>query len=139
MKQNKVLRIHSYYSEAASNISRRHGDVTFYFSGVYLHGEIEEICHYDICYPANPQDFPDNVRMVTQTFANTGEQTYDYLFLNGVYPCIVDGQYECTAFLWYDDRYAYEPHWQRGLIVLNTDKKAMEDARKKYNERRLCL
>ena len=132
----KTLKIHSYY-KAPKEVTGDNG-VRFYFSGVYLHGKVERYCHYDICYPANPEDFSENIRKCTHHFAS-GDKTYKYLFLDGIFPCIVDDKYYCTAFLWYDDKYKNEHCWQRGLIVLNTDKDMMEDAMLKYNERAICL
>lgn len=128
-----ILKIHSYYEAPKDQ------EVCFYFNGVYLHGEVEHECGYDICFPANPEDFPTEVRDVTDHFDNAGDVTGKYLFLNGIYPCLVDNKYKCTAFLWYDDKNHHQPWWMHGLIVLNTDKKAYEDAKRKYNERAMSI
>lgn len=132
----KTLKIFSYYNTPEEYFDRK--KCRFYFSGVYLHGEVEALCNYDICYPANYDDFPEGVREVTTNYAS-GPKTEKFLFLEGVFPCIVDDKYECTAFLWFDDIYENEAHWMRGLIVLNTDEEFMKDARKSYEERSLCL
>ena len=139
---NTTLKIASYYTTEADRIVNDEKSPRFYFSGVYLHGEIECECGYDICYPLNPEDFPGCVRDILHHF-NSGDVIYPYLFLDGIYPCIVDGMYKCTAFLWYDkdavERGSGSPCLQRGLIVLNTDKDAYEDAQKKYEKRAICL
>jgi len=132
----KTLKIHSYY-KAPEEFGKRKA-VRFYFSGVYLHGDVESLCNYDICYPANAEDFPEGVREVT-THCVGEDITEKCLFLEGEFPCIVDGEYECTAFLWYDDKYHHTPNWVRGLIVLNTDTESMEYAREKYKERSIFL
>lgn len=132
----ETLKIYSYYKTPAGFKERE--NVHFYFSGVYLHGEVERLCNYDICYPANAEDFPGSVREVT-THCTNRDITEKCMFLDGVFPCIVDGKYECTAFIWYDEEYHHTPYWIRGLIVLNTDTRSMEYARKEYAERSLSL
>ena len=136
----KTLKINSYYSE---NYRDHHnGAVGFLHCGVYLHGEIEQIVGYDICAPDNADEFEGNVHAITHNFANAGPRTYKYLFLDGVFPCIVDGKYECTAFLWYNHEalmYGDDYDYAHGLIVLNTDKESMDYARKEYNERATSL
>lgn len=135
----KTLRINSYYSPKF--VERSKGGVGFLRCGVYLHGEVERLVGYDICAPANPDDFDGCVHEITHHFAS-GDKTYKYLFLEGIFPCVVDDKYQCTAFLWYDhqalDRLSddYSAH---GLICLNTDAKSLEYARKMYDERACCL
>lgn len=144
---NPILKIASYYTSEANRIANNDSSPRFHFSGVYLHGDVERVCGYDICYPLNPKDFPGCVKNVTHKFndLNGGYyfKTYPYLFLDGIFQCIVDGQYQCTAFLWYDkdavengEDYA---HMQRGLVVSNYDDESLEYAKKCYNERSLCL
>ena len=132
----KTLKIHSYYNTPKDYFERK--KCRFYFSGVYLHGKVEQMCNYDICYPANYEDFPEGIREVTTHFVS-GPETEKFLFLKGVFPCIVDEMYECTAFLWFDDEYKDTPHWMRGLIVLNTDKASMAEARELYEKSAVCL
>lgn len=136
----ETLKINSYYSEKAES-----SKVHFCFNGVYLHGEVEYLCGYDICFPDNPEDFEGCVKDITSYCSGGYVSTEKYLFLEGVFPCIVDDKYECTAYLWYnrDNLEAYferedknlNHSTQRGLIVLNTDKKSMEYAQSAYNER----
>lgn len=132
----KTLKIHSYYKTPEDYFESKR--CRFYFSGVYLHGKVDEMCNNDICYPANYEDFPEGIREVTINY-DSGPKTEKFLFLDGVFPCIVDDKYECTAFLWFDDIYENEAYWMRGLIVLNSDEESMADAKKKYEERSICL
>ena len=142
-----LLKIASYYTERAQKIANDHTKPRFHFNGVYLHGDIERKCGYDICYPVNPEDFGECVKNITHRFddENGGDhyETRPYLFLDGIFPCLVDGKYKCTAFLWYDKKaveagYNYA-HMQRGLIVSNYDDASLEDAKKKYEKRVACL
>ena len=138
----QTLKIASYYTKKANKIANDDTKPRFHFSGVYLHGDIERKCRYDICYPVNPEDFPGCVRNVVHHFWG-GDKTRSYLFLDGIFPCVVDGKYKCTAFLWYDKE-AVEagrdyPHMQCGLIVSNYDDEYLADAKKKYEERSVCL
>lgn len=143
----KRLKIASYYTPEADEIAKDDTRPRFHFSGVYLHGDIERKCGYDICYPTNPEDFPGCVKNVTHKF-DDGEgghyfKTYPYLFLDGIFPCRVDGKYDCTAFLWYDKDaveagYDYA-NMQRGLIVSNYDDESLVYAKKQYSERARCL
>lgn len=142
--KEKVLKIASYYTPEANRIASDDNAPRFYFSGVYLHGEVERLCNYDICYPLNPEDFPEGVVDITTKYSGKPEPvTHPYLFLEGIFPCVVDGKYECTAFLWYDheivEQHKADSNTMRGLIVLKTDEEYMEDAREKYNKRSYCL
>lgn len=150
---NRVLKIASYYTPLADEIAKEPMRPSFYFNGVYLDGKIESIVNYDICYPANPEDFPGAVRTVKLKFGKLDEkdkcyyEEYAYLFLDGVFRCIVDDKYECTAFLWYDkeeledvDKTNYLSSYNtRGLICLNTDDEALARAYEKYKERATCI
>lgn len=113
-------------------------EVTWQMNGVYLHGEVERLCEYDICYPTDYKDFKSEVRSVLYDFAS-GKKFRKHLFLDGIFPCIVDEKYECTAYLWFDEEYINDYCAQKGLIVLNTDEEAREYARKCYSERVPCL
>ena len=136
----KTLKINSYYSDKAES-----SKVHFWFNGVYLHGEVEQLCGYDICFPDNPEDFEGCVKDITVYPVNSEPVTDPHLFLEGVFPCIVDDKYECTAYLWYNkyDLQAYlegeeknlYSRTQRGLIVLNTDKESISYAQGAYNKR----
>lgn len=140
----KTLKINSYYSDKAES-----SKVHFWFNGVYLHGEVDHLCGYDICYPDNPEDFEGCVKDITIHPTNGEPVTYPYLFLEGVFPCIVDDKYECTAYLWYNkynlqgylegEEKSLYSETQRGLIVLNTDKESMSDAQDAYNKRAIHL
>lgn len=142
--EKKVLRINSYYSKKAET-----SKVHFWFNGVYLHGQVNCLCGYDICYPDNAEDFEGCVKDITVHPANSEPITDPYLFLEGIFPCIVDDKYECTAYLWYN-KYNLQDYLegeekilysgtQRGLIVLNTDSKAQKDALERYNKRSCSL
>lgn len=142
----KRLKIASYYTSEADRIARDDNRPRFHFNGVYLHGDVERVCGYDICYPVNPQDFPGCVKKITHKFNKPGGyvyKTYPYLFLDGIFPCVVDGKYDCTAFLWYDrelvDNGYDVSHMQRGLIVSNYDDESLAYAKKSYNERKTCI
>ena len=129
----KTLKIASYNTKKYNELARNDAP-KFSFSGVYLHGEIEDLCDHDLCRPINSEDFPDGIITISEPWG-----LVPYLFLEGVFPCIVDGKYECTAFLWYD-HYMIKQHrvdfrTMHGLIVLNTDKSNLEYAFEKYNEK----
>ena len=127
----KTLKIASYNTNEYDRLVNINAP-KFYFSGVYLHGEIEDLCNHDLCRPINYEDFSDEIITISEPWG-----MIPYLFLEGVFTCIVDGKYECTAFLQYDHddvkQRKVEPHTMRGLIVLNTDKSNLEYAFEKYN------
>ena len=111
-------------------------EVTWEMNGVYLHGEVERLCHYDINYPINFDDFADCVKEVEYDTCNAGKIKLRHLYLEGIFPCIVDDKYECTAYLWMKQEWDRR---QRGLIVLNTDEWGKANAKMKYNERKAFL
>lgn len=92
----KTLRIASYNTDEYDRLVNINAP-KFYFSGVYLHGEIEDLCNHDLCRPINYEDFPDGIITISEPWG-----LMSYLFLEGIFPCIVDDKYECTAFLWYN-------------------------------------
>ena len=133
----KTLRIASYNTDEYDRLVNINAP-KFYFGGVYLHGEIEDLCNHDLCRPINYEDFPDEIITISEPWG-----MIPYLFLEGVFPCVVDSKYECTAFLWYNHdnvkQHKIESYTMRGLIVLNTDKSNLEYAFEKYNKRSYIL
>lgn len=132
----KTLKIASYNTDEYDRLVNINAP-KFYFSGVYLHGEIEDLCNHDLCHPVNSEDFPYGIITISEPWG-----LVPYLFLEGIFPCIVDNKYKCTAFLWYDHNYVKQhkaEHTMRSLIVLNTDKSNLEYALEKYNKRSYIL
>ena len=95
------------------------GDNYQFGSGIYLHGELEDINRYDLTL------FPDS---------NIPEE-------DGVYDVSVKisdtEDIDAVLYLWFG-RFGGEKQ-TRGLIVMDSDKEGSEDARKKYLEKTSVL
>jgi hypothetical protein len=89
---------------------------------VFLHGELERKAGYDLCKM-------ENIRISEKTFRVF---VNNKALLTGKYPCTVitdTGVFEqCTLFYWKGITF-------HGLIVLNTDKEAYDDAQLKFARR----
>ena len=131
-------------------------------SGWYLHGKLEDLCHYDLATIYNMSDFPENIkttlRYKTMINDKTTVEELNYFgksYLQGVYPVEVYGvQEECVGYFWITDERECKAsvipgnsgdprgfiNWmQRGLVCLKSDKEATEYAEKCYAENRSHL
>lgn len=106
-------------AENINRLSNNEDELSLYpFSFRYLHGEIECINGYDICYCDNKEEL-------------------ELLNTPGIYTVSVDIDgtiYECKAYIW-NDKYKRI----KGLIVLSSNKEDNEYALSKYEERALVL
>lgn len=124
-------------------------------SGWYLHGKLEELCHYDLASIYNMSDFPENIKTTlrwgTMIDDKTTVERLDYFgksYLQGIYPVEVYGvSEECIGYFWITDErecvasvinsgdHRKFTNWmQRGLVCLKSDKEAIEYAKQKYTE-----
>lgn len=158
MKENKILKIISDRNPNLNEVLTSAGDDNLdHSSGWYLHGRLEELCHYDLATIYNMSDFPENIKTTLryQTMINdkTSVRELDYFgksYLHGVYPVEVYGiQEECIGYFWISDERECVAsifhgnsgdkrkfiNWkQRGLVCLKSDKEAIEYAKKRYSE-----
>ena len=120
----------------------------------YLHGKLEEKIGYDIASAVNPVSagYTKNVidwtriegDMVTELRSTN---LVPQLYINGIIPVKVEGYEElCKGYFWVTDERTvdylgapYQIWYQRGLVVLEDDKKANKYALKKYNEKSTIL
>ena len=100
----------------------------------YLHGELENILHYDKGIITNCK----TLELLKQCIIPDNEP-FQKLFLNDIIKCKIDGiEEDCTGFFWTID--VNEGYWiQRGLVVLDSDTEHYKDAKKKYETKRMFL
>lgn len=100
----------------------------------YFHGKLEEMFHYDKGLITNCKTLG-----ISKPYKEINGTTFPQMYLNDIVRCEIDGvEDKCTGFFWVIDR--DNGNWiQRGLVVLDNDKEAYNDAMTKYNEKRFIL
>ena len=163
MKKEKTLKIISFRDDDHEKIIKASGDNNLdHSSGWYLHGKLEDLCHYDLATIYNMSDFPENIRETLRWGTMIGDKTtiekLDYFgksYLHGIYQVEVYGvQEECVGYFWItderecvasvihsnsEDKRKFTNWNQRGLVCLKSDKEAIEYAEKCYAENRSHL
>lgn len=142
---------HDKIVEAAGDNNLNHS------SGWYLHGKLEELCHYDLATIYNMSDFPEDTRETLRYGLMINNEAkvekLDYFqksYLRGVYPVQVYGVREkCVGYFWIseereyvasifpgnsEDKRKFTDWMQRGLVCLESDKEAIKYAKERYAE-----
>ena len=154
----KILKIISFKDNDYDKIIEEAGDENLdHSSGWYLHGMLEDLCHYDLATIYNMSDFPEDIKITLRykTMINdkTDVEKLDYFgksYLHGIQPVEVYGvQEECVGYFWISDEREciasilsgnsgdhrkFMNWYQRGLVCLKSDKEAIEYAKQKYAE-----
>lgn len=115
----------------------------------YFHGKLEEMFCYDlgILYDLDEEYLRPTLKYNELYDGKTSLNEYRIIkkpHITGIYPVNVYGVYEkCLGFFWIEDKEICEdlvssrkfPKWtQRGLIVLESDKKSVKHVKRYYNE-----
>jgi hypothetical protein len=91
-------------------------------NGVFLHGELESLVGYD-AFGVNKKFF-QRLGLVGR---NSAHDVQHFDLKRGVYS-LMYGEQKCTLFFWRDDEGR-----SRGLVALNSDKKAVKHAAKHFD------
>lgn len=152
MRREKKLKIISTRDEDYDTIVTKAGhDNLDHSSGWYLHGKLEDLCHYDIATIYNMSEFPEDRRETLMRKIDSGKiNPHLKSYLHGIYPVKVYGvSEECVGIFWIADEQVKTAScfygnsgdhrkfidWdQRGLVCLKSDKEAIEYAKQKYIE-----
>ena len=156
--KKKTIKVISDQNENRDKILMEAGDNNLdHSSGWYLHGKLEDLCHYDLATIYNMTDFPgetrETLRWGTMINDKTLVEKLDYFqksYLQGVFPVKVYGvREECIGYFWVTDereciasaipgnsgdRRKFKDWMQRGLVCLKSDTEAIEYAKERYAE-----
>lgn len=120
----------------------------------YLHGKLEDNCGYDRAIIINYNEIETKETINWETIS--GDKVTKCIspypvktnYLNGIYKVeIKDIEYPCTGYFWttnehtvYDEQNESHLYWeQRGLVVADDDKEAVEYALNKYKTKAIYL
>lgn len=101
----------------------------------YLHGKLEELLGFDKAIISNCKTLG-----ISKPFKYGDNLTTNKLYLNGIYPCEVEGIEEpCVGYFWATDEVDGYRWMQRGLVCLKSDETACQYAEKKMNEKSFSI
>lgn len=160
------LKLLPYYHEDYSKIEKEAINTNnfIYNNWWYLHGDLEDMLHYDKASAINAKECPELVKMVPYASKlGFGDDEFwkgtvdkinlvPHLYINGIIECEVIGvKEECVGYFWIAEELPLKifsktgeiftgTHWQqRGLVCLKSDTEGREYALRKYKEKAIML
>lgn len=161
------LKLLPYYHEDYSKIEKEAINTNnfIYNNWWYLHGDLEDMLHYDKASAINAKGCSELVKMAPyvsglgfsvkdEFWKGTVDKIYlvPHLYINNIIECEVIGiKEECIGYFWTTEELPLKifsktgeiftgTHWkQRGLVCLKSDTEACEYAFKRYTEKTLKI